>query len=160
MLYQMPDAVAKIKAARPILKVGSWGDGNDSVCMMSALISGAQSVGDCMTAGFPQWLAALNVSLFDANVGADDEHTARYQFAHDVAEALQTPRDMDKARDLFLIAVLERVRPHDKAGVVGPVVNLLRRRISGEEVAGEMLAARAAARADARADLITALLAA
>ena len=141
-IFSQSDAAERIMAAN--LKSGSWG-GSEAVCMMSALVSGAKSADDCVTAGWPKWLARLNVSLFDANVGADDEDAARRQFAMDVALAVQTPRDMDKARDLFLIATLERSKVHDTTGVTQPVIDLLHRRIAGEDVRDEMEVARAAA---------------
>ena len=146
--FSQPDAAKRIAHAN--LKSGSWG-GTDAVCMMSALVSGAKSTDDCVTAGWPKWLADLNVSLFDADTGADDEDAARRQFAMDVALAVQTPRDMDKARDLFLIATLERSKAHDTAGVTQPVIDLLHRRIAGEDVRDEMEVARAAAYAAADA---------
>ena len=177
-----PDAVDKIEAAHAagLLKAGNWGDGNDAVCMMSAMVPGAKSTGDCVTAGWPEWLAALNVHLFDASVGADDEDVARYQFALDVAKAVSQPRDYDKARDLFLIRRLEDGEHsslktlHSINGdwtrqidAVKAVVTLLKRRINGENVAAAYAAAyaaaaaraadRAAARAAARVDLIIAL---
>jgi hypothetical protein len=141
-----PTAADKIKAAHPHLRAGEWG-GTDTVCMMSALVRGAEDIQDCVTAGWPEWLAELNVSMFDANVGAECEETARYQFALDVADAVQVPRDYDKARDLFLIATLDRAKKHDTDGLCQGVIGLLHRRIAGQDVAGEMTAARAAAHA-------------
>jgi hypothetical protein len=100
-----PDAPEKIKAAHDagILKSGQWGDGTHAVCMMSALVPGAATIDDCVTAGWPKWLSDLNVHLFDVDVGADDEDYARYQFSLAVATAVSVPRDYDKARDIFLI---------------------------------------------------------
>ena len=90
-----PTAADKLRAAieAGTLKAGSWGDGTHTVCMMSALVSGAKTPSDCVTAGWPEWLASLNVSLFDAKVGAADEGAARAGFALTVAELVQTPRD-------------------------------------------------------------------
>lgn len=175
-------AVSKIRAAIDAgkLKSGSWGDGNSAVCMMSALVSGAQSADNCATAGWPMWLAELNVSLFDADVGAEDESAERARFALRIAELAQTPRDYDKARDMFLISRLEtgdhsalkslRLNPvdadwwRDCESVILNVAALLRRRLAGEEVTNEMAAARAAAYAAAyaaadaaRADIIAAI---
>lgn len=146
--FSQPDAAKRIAHAN--LRSGSWG-GTDAVCMMSALVSGANSTDDCVTAGWPRWLADLNVSLFDADTGADDKDAARRQFAMDVALAVQTPRDTDKARDLFLIALLERSKFHDTAGVTQPVIDLLHRRIAGEDMRVEMKAAAADAYAAADA---------
>lgn len=163
-----PTAADKLRAAieAGTLKAGSWGDGNDTVCMMSALVSGADSTSDCVTAGWPEWLVSLNVSLFDASVGADDEGAARAEFALSIAELVQTPRDYDRARDLFLIRRLDdgehsaleslRLNPVDadwwrdcEAAIV-TVADLLRRRLAGEDVAEAMTdaAADAAAYAD------------
>jgi len=145
-----PTAADKIEAAHPRLKAGCWG-GTHTVCMMSALVRGAGGIQDCVTAGWPEWLAELNVSMFDANVGAECEETARYQFALDVAYAVQVPRDYDKARDLFLIATLDRAKKHDTAGLCQHVIGLLHRRIAGQDVADAMTAAFSAA-AHAAAD--------
>ena len=135
-----PTAADKIEAAHPHLRAGEWG-GTHTVCMMSALVRGAGGIQDCVTAGWPEWLAELNLSMFDANVGAECEETARYQFALDVAYAVQVPRDYDKARDLFLIATLDRAKKHDTAGLCQHVIGLLHRRIAGQDVEGAMTAA-------------------
>ena len=153
-------ALAKIEAVQPILRAGSWGNGTDAVCMMSAMVSGATCAEDCEAAGWPRWLAELNVKLFDAEVGADNEHAARVQFARDVAEAVQGPRDYDKALDRFLIARLDTGThsalkslakvPGDwtqQRKAIERVVALLHRRFAGEDVAEEMKAAKAAAEA-------------
>lgn len=132
--FSQPDAVTCIKAAN--LKPGSWG-GTQAVCMMSALVKGARSTRDCVTAGWPEWLVDINVYLFDMG----DNDLTRNQFALDVAIAIQTPRDMDKALNLFLILTLERSKAHDTANVTQPIIDLLHRRIAGEDVRREMLAA-------------------
>ena len=147
MQFSDPHMAQRIAAATDAgtLKRGEWGNGTDAVCMMSAAVPGASSSEDCVTAGWPEWLADLNVSLFDAHVGAEDEVKAAWSFAKDVAEAVSIPRDMDRARDLFLISTLEHVERLDTAGVVRPVIDLLHRRLSGEDVAEDMSAARVAA---------------
>ena len=158
-------AEEKIKASRHKLRAGSWG-GSETVCMMSALVAGADSAKDCVTAGWPLWLAELNVALFDVEVGAESENTARYQFALDVAKAVQEPRDYDKAHDLFLISRLDTgdysalkslaLLDGDwtqQRNAVEAVVALLRRRIAGEDVSAHADAAvNAAVNAAAYAD--------
>ena len=146
--------------------------------MMSAMVIGAHSTKACVTAGWPEWLAALNVYLFDVDVGADDEEKARAEFALRIAELVQTPRNYDKARDLFLIRQLDdgeysalkslRMNPVDadwwrdcEAAIIR-VTDLLRRRVSGVYVEKDLKSAADAARAAdayaaARADLIAAL---
>ena len=177
-----PKAVEKITSSRPKLAAKSWG-GNETVCMMSALVSGASGIKDCVTAGWPEWLVSLNINLFDENIRADDEDDARFHFALDIAHAVQTPRDYGKALDLFLIARLDTGDysalkslalvdgdwSQQKAAIVS-VVALLQRRVAGEDVSKEIkdaasaaAAAAAAARAAtaayaaARADLINAI---
>lgn len=158
-----PNATEKIFANRHRLRAGSWG-GQETVCMMSALVSGAKGRTDCVTAGWPEWLADLNVYLFDADVGVDDEDAARFDYALKIAELVQTPRDYDKARDLFLIRRLDTGDhsalktlasvPGDwsqQRHAIQSVVSLLQRRINGEDVAKELAAARAAAEAAAGA---------
>ena len=139
-----PTAADKIEAAHPRLRAGEWG-GTHTVCMMSALVRGAGGIQDCVTAGWPEWLVKLNVWMFDVYVGAECEETARYQFALDVAYAVQVPRDYDKARDLFLIATLDRAKKHDTAGLCQHVIGLLHRRIAGQDVADAMTATFSAA---------------
>lgn len=158
--HAIPDALPRIRAAidAGILTGGGWGDGATAVGVMGAAVPGAQHTEDCVTAGWPEWLAELNVDLFDATVGAEDEGKARQHFALSVAEAVSKPVDFDKARDLFLIRRLD-TGDHsalksldaldgdwqEKKEVVESVVKLLHRRVAGEDVAEEMEAARAAA---------------
>ena len=166
-----PKAVEKITSSRPKLAAESWG-GNETVCMMSALVSGASGIKDCVTAGWPEWLVSLNINLFDEDIRADDEDDARFHFALDIAHAVQTPRDYGKALDLFLIARLDTGDysalkslalvdgdwSQQKAAIVS-VVALLQRRVAGEDVSKEIkdaadaaaTAAYAAARAAAAA---------
>lgn len=145
-----PDAASKIIANRERLRPRAWG-GNDAVCMMSALVSGAQSTKDCVTQGWPEWLATLNVYLFDQEINTDDQEQARYDFALAIAGLVQTPRDYDSARDLFLISRLDtggfsalktlRSLPGDWQQAelaVDRVVALLKRRLVGEDVAQEL----------------------
>jgi hypothetical protein len=156
--FHWPNAERKIKEAMPMLTRGGWGDGTETVCLMSALVSGASSGKDCVTAGWPEWLSILNHNLFDATVGADDEQAAANEFALDLARAVQTPFDPDKARDLFLIKQLETgdysalktLRTIDgnwsqQIEAVERVVSLLHRRAAGEDVSDEMDAAADAA---------------
>ena len=176
-IVQFPDAEARIRAAidAGILKRGTWGNGTDAVCMMSAVVSGADGKEACVTAGWPEWLVEVNVSLFDAYVGADDEGAAATTFSLDLFKAAALPFDADKARDRFLIrrldtgdhSALKSLRLNrvdadwwrDCEAAIVAVVALLHRRIAGEDVATEMKAAAdaadaayAAARAAARAD--------
>jgi len=161
-----PEALPHIRAAidAGILKDGTWGNGTDAVCMMSAVVTGAENEGDCVATGWPAWLVRLNVSLFDAEVGANDEDKARQHFALGVAGAVAKPVNFDKAHDLFSIRRLETGEHSalkaldalkgdwsEQRAAILQVVDLLKRRIAGENVAEEMKAAARAARAAADA---------
>lgn len=165
-----PDALTRFRADRASdrLHRGIWRgtvDGNEVVCMMGSVVAGANSTKDCVTAGWPEWLVDLNVSLFDAEVGADDETTAAFNFAERLFTATSRPFDPDRARGLFLIARLEagehsalkslRLNPVDadwwrncEASVLN-VAALIRRKLDGEDVSAELNATRAAAYAAA-----------
>lgn len=52
-------------AARGIIQQGSWGDGHERACLMSAIVFGAKSTEDCAAQGWPMWLAEMAVWLFD-----------------------------------------------------------------------------------------------
>ena len=168
-----PDALPRLEEAirKGTLRRGDWGDGNDVVCMMSAAEPSAAGEGGadaCATAGWPLWLARLNVRLFDADVGAEDEDAAAFDYARGVFQACRVSFDPDRARDLFLIRRLDtgdysalkslRLNPVDAdwyrrcERAVTRVVGLLRMRLDGANVEAEMKAARAealAARAEA-----------
>ena len=148
MVILLDNAVELLEGAN--LKRGSWG-GTEAVCMMSALVPGARSTEDCETAGWPAWLAELCVSLYDADVGADDEQIAADRWAYQVAEAIALPLDYKRARHLFFIAVLQRVEHLDTADVVRPVIALHERAMTPDEPDdSEWDAARDDARDDAR----------
>lgn len=161
-----PDAPAKVLAAisAGILKARGWGDGVSAVCAMSAMVPGAVGVEDCVTAGWPEWLAELVVYLYDGAPEAD-----RAPFALAVAKAVSSPRDYDRARDLFLIQRLDTGDHSALASLrrlsgdwtcqieaVSDVVALLRRRLAGEDVRKAMTDAWAAAEAAAQAGAVTA----
>ena len=135
------DGPGRLAACRPILKRGGWGDGVEAVCLMSALVPGATSVDECVTAGWPEWLPELVVDLYDADVGAEDEQAAADLWAFRIAEAIRKPVDYDRARDRFLVATLETVLEHDRAGVVQPVIDLLHRRLAGQDAGAAAWAA-------------------
>ena len=88
--------------AAGMLKQRTWGDGTNTVCMMSALVPGAHSTTTCVTAGWPAWLVDLNIRMFDDAETIEDA----WEFAHAVAIACAGPIDYDAARDRFLISVL------------------------------------------------------
>ena len=62
-VFSAPNAAQLIEKAIPKLMQGDWGDGEETVCMMSALVSGAKSDDECVSAGWPRWLSVLNHTL-------------------------------------------------------------------------------------------------
>ena len=164
-ILTIPVDIAQLDAAHNagILKQGAWGDGTDAVCMMSALVPGARSNEACVTAGWPEWLVALNIGMFDDAETPD----AAWEFAHAVATACAGPVDYDAARDRFLIAVLtegdysvsaslskvqcDEIWWHNSNASVHTVAALLARRLDGEDVTEPLKAAAAAADAARKA---------
>jgi hypothetical protein len=146
-----PDLIdAAIKSG--IMTRGMWGDGTNAVCMMSALVPEAARANGrghaCVTAGWPEWLVDLNVTLFDADVGSSVENELAFEFARHIAEAVTIPRNMDKAHHLFMIRVLtegafsvrQSVEDLKISGgdMVEKAVELLTRRMNGEMVTDEI----------------------
>ena len=104
----MTDGLERIDAARDRLTRQSWGDGVSDVCMMNALLPGTRSVADCVTAGWPSWMAELCVALFDAEVGAENEIGAAYLWARHITMAVAHPVDYDVALAHFVAGLLMR----------------------------------------------------
>ena len=120
-----PNAEAHLDAVRPILRRGEWGDGVKAVCLMSAFVPGAKSFGDCVTAGWPEWLASLTATLYDADVGADDEKAEADRWAYRMAAVISRPINLVQAQHRFLIATLAPLV--SLSPVVEPVINLHQR---------------------------------
>ena len=163
-ILTIPVDPARLDAAHAAgkLKQSTWGDGFNTVCMMSALVPGAYSSQSCVTAGWPEWLVELNIRMFD---GAETIEAA-WEFAHSVAIACVRPIDYDAARDRFLIAVLaegdhsvsaslRKVKCEEgwwenSSKAVDTVAALLTRRLAAEDVTEQLNAAAAAAEAALR----------
>jgi hypothetical protein len=98
-------------------------------------------------AGIPLWAAKLQDRIFEGLPNKD-----RATWHVECIEAYQHVTDWDKVLDLFLISILEGVKKHDKSNIVQPVIDLLKRRLAGEDVGKEIKrAADAAAYAAASA---------
>ena len=120
-----PNAEAHLDAVRPILRRGAWGDGVKAVCLMSTFVPGAKSFGDCVTAGWPEWLANLTATLYDADAGADDEKAEADRWAYRMAAVISRPINLVQAQHRFLIATLAPLV--SLSPVVEPVINLHQR---------------------------------
>lgn len=93
-------------AARGMIRQGSWGDGRKRACMMSAAVTGATSEEDCVTAGWPLWLAEFCVARFDAYPEAEAVTRGRGLLAA-IADADNRGVDWDRVRrDLRMNAIL------------------------------------------------------
>jgi hypothetical protein len=102
-------------------------------------------------AGIPLWAAKLQDGIFE---GLPEQDRATWHV--DCIEAYQHVTEWDKTLDLFLISVLEGVEKHDKANVVQPVIDLLKRRLAGEDVGKEIKPPAHAASYSAATDAYTA----
>ena len=120
-----PDAFDAIQDA---IHDDTLSDGYWDACMMHYAANGATSVEGCVEAGWPKWLVDLNILLFDAKVGVEDEGKARAQFALDLTRLVQVPRDFDRAHDLFVVSTLRRLPALPS---VVTVIALYERRLSG-----------------------------
>ena len=106
---------------------------------MSALVPGANSVADCVTAGWPVWLVRSVVDLFDDNAsmdGQDDELSEAVAWAFRLAERIQVPVDYDKARCMFISRALDRVSS-EQPELIAEAMKLLARKGEGEYVHGK-----------------------
>lgn len=93
----------------------------------------------------PRWFAALTIQMDE---GTSDERwmgfMARYRAVLGGMDSL--PLDVsDHVRDCTLISALEIAMAHDRSDVVQPTINLLHRRLAGEDVTAEMGQAEKAA---------------
>ena len=154
-----PDAV-KDAVEADTLVADDWGDGVEAVCVMSAIVRGAQSVEDCVTAGWPEWLTRAVINLFDAKSRSGREQEDRCEFALALAIAVSRPFDHLKARDLYLLKGLPRDldwmrrehradrRFHAVEAVLVKAIDILKRRANGEDVdAAALLAEKEASEA-------------
>lgn len=82
--------------ARGIVQQGSWGDGHERACLMSAVVSDAKSEDDCAAQGWPLWLAEMVVWLFD-NYPADQAITRGRALMSVIKAADEAGRDWDDA---------------------------------------------------------------
>ena len=117
----------------------SWGDGENSVSMLSALVPGAKSIADCQRAGWPLWLADSCYWLFATDTGETgrSEYEQAIQFARQTAQALSQPIDMQTAQRRFSVALLEEIKHLDRSGAVIIAQTALRRQIRGDDADSE-----------------------
>ena len=138
------DAVERLKFAQrmDMLKRNTWGDGIKEVCMMSAIVPGAEGLEDCVAAGWPMWLAHLCLRLFDSEVGAEDEQVTANEWAIHVAEAVSLPVDYNKARDLFILGSLQVLLSLGNShfrDYIKELMGLVNRRLQSEDVTEEIV---------------------
>ena len=106
------------------LTQGTWGDGVDMVCMMSAFVPGAKSVEDCATAGWPQWMTEICIELFDAFVDVNDETQEAINWAFKIAEVIAQDIDYKNAHRRFVVGLLEAVVDYDPNNAVRNILDL------------------------------------
>ena len=134
MTILVENPVEKLNSA-PTLVRGDWGDGVETVCLMSALVPGANDHTDCVTAGWPEWLARLCVNLYDIDTMPSEFNTEQEmanRWAYQVAEAVAKNIDYEEAHYRFLTLVLESVLHIDTGNVVSDVLELHIRALKGD----------------------------
>ena len=95
----------------------------------------------------PKWLTILERDILKY-LSTDEAET----WTAELEALFLEVKDFDNARDLFLVSTLKRAEHLDTYNVVQPVIDLLKRRLAGEDVEQELKeAARAATRADTSA---------
>ncbi|MCY4655155.1 MAG: hypothetical protein OXC95_18575 [Dehalococcoidia bacterium] len=109
-----------------------WGDGRDSYCIMNALVPGAKSIDDCVAAGWPRWLASLCIWVYDIDSESDDQMEDAIDFARQIAEAIRTPTNYEKAKLRFLLSILTEIGPIDKHGNVEIASETIRQAIEDQ----------------------------
>ena len=136
-----PNAPAIIEASRPMMTRGTWGDGVETVCMMSALVPGASEIDDCVTAGWPHWLTHSVLSLFDSNAGAESELAAAIDWALRIAHAISVPTDYRQAGRLYALRLLEHIAKWSEAPDLGAAIALTKKKEPTDEEVGDVLLA-------------------
>lgn len=128
------DAVSRLGKSRRIMKQGEWGDGVSRACFLTALEPDATDLEFFVYRGWPWWVAALCVNLYDAEIGTGTEQEDADRWAVRLAARLEQPVDYDRARDEFLSRVMARVVPTDTTTVCATLHSLIVRGLNGEDV--------------------------
>jgi len=97
-------------------------------------------------AGIPEWMGHLQENIFE---GLSVENSRDWHL--ECVTLYPGVKDWNKTRDLFLISLLERVKQYDQSNVVQSVIDLLRRKLNGEDVTAKLEKAAVAVRAAAYA---------
>lgn len=131
-----PRGAAAISHEDNHIRRETWGDGENSVSMLSALVPGAKSIADCEEAGWPLWLADSCYWLFKTNTGepGKSEREQAIEFARETAQALSQPVDMQTAQRRFNIALLEEIKHLDRSGAVIIAQTAIRRQVMGDSI--------------------------
>ena len=146
------DAAQRIERHQENLIRGVWSEeATERVCALSALVDGAQTVNDCIAAGWPGWLAPLVVSSFDSDIGADDELAAATAWWRELVQAVSAPVDYYQAYHRYIATLLTSVVELDSAGVVQPLIDLHERSLAQDwPTEGDWLHAGDSAKAAAK----------
>ena len=137
-LSLMADGVGRLDKFKGRIVRRSRGDGVTTVSVVGALVDGARLWTDLADAGWPDWFAYLTTYLLDGDIGADDEDAEALTWAYQMAEAIAEPVDYGEARNRFIVRVLSKVEELDGNNVVRPIIALIKRKVDGENVSGEL----------------------
>ena len=124
----------------------SWGDGINTLCLMSALVPYARSYKDCRNAGWPTWLISVCVCLYDAETdGADHSRKPAtpdaLTFADNITDALDRPIDIDAIAMEFMRSIAPLYGLTDESAIKSAA----RKWMKASETASETTAAYDAA---------------
>lgn len=114
---------------------------------LGALDPSINSADDVPVSMMPRWFAELAIHM--CNHASDEKwmgFMGRYRAVLEHIDSLSLSA-LDQVRDLTLISALEIAVGHDKSNVVQPTIDLLLRRLKGEDVSVEINKAAEAARA-------------
>ena len=107
----VPDAVERFERFKPLLsRSGEWGDGVTSVGFLQSVVPGVHSIQDCVTDGWPEWLADRCEYLFTeetANTVEESDEDA-FAWAEEMARVLTFEVDYGVVATMFLDKMRER----------------------------------------------------
>ena len=152
----VPDAAQRIERYGAHLLRGKWRDpATGRVCGMAALVDGTMSRDDCIALGnWPEWLPAVVITLFEAEVGGD-ELAASAAWWGELAIALATPRDYERAHHRFVADLLRTVAELGHGAVAQPAFALHEHALAGNPPAPEEWSDAEARAEFAAADALT-----
>jgi len=114
--------------------------GVEHVCALGAFVPGSSSIGDCIAAGWPEWLPQLVIALYDADVGAPSEQGAADAWFEHLARAVEHPIDYAAAELRYIQALIADIPmglPDELEKVRATINDLCAARLAGTTASDE-----------------------